>query len=123
VPRWSRPAVRLPAFAALALVGGVFPSFSPGATVYVLALGLTVIVLGHLPPRPGVAPPPVGRRAWWWAVPVLLFGVPELVDYVLGSAYSHPSLSRLLDPVLDGYPARCTGYLIWLLIFWAVVRR
>ncbi|GIH13677.1 hypothetical protein [Rugosimonospora africana] len=167
--------VRVLVLALLALVGALFPSFSPAANLYVLVVGGTLAWLalsgrlarralaGPLPattpapvlveaPLPVEAPVPVeapmftpttpttpvaagpgpaareassrlSPAAAWWLVPVLLLGVVELTDLALGSTYPHPTLSNLLDPVLDHYPVRAAAYFGWLAAFWWLVRR
>ncbi|HEX6499483.1 MAG TPA: hypothetical protein VF054_10680 [Micromonosporaceae bacterium] len=120
---WTRPAVLVPVFAVLALVGGFFPSFSIEANLYMIALGGVFAWLGlsgRVPRRP---PAPVGRGAAWWLVPALLLAGVELVDFLLGSTDAHPTLSLLADPVLDRYVARAAGYFGWLTVFWGLVRR
>jgi hypothetical protein len=138
--------------ALLALIGGLFTSFSPLANLYVLLVGGALACLGlsgRLIRRPASVPlavPEVGpdpvpaptaarapravgsravgsRAAAWWLVPVLLLGVVELVDFSLGSTYPHPTLSVLLDPVLDRYLARAAVYFGWLAAFWGLARR
>jgi hypothetical protein len=120
----GRPAVPLPVLAAAALVGATLPSFSAAATGYVL--GLTAVLAGlglsgRLGRRP--VPPRPPRAALWWLVPVLLVAVVELVDFVLGSTYPHPSVSRLLDPPLSWYPVRALAYFGWLAAFYDLARR
>jgi hypothetical protein len=38
----------------------------------------------------------------------------ELIAVFWGNDSAHPTLSLLLDPVLDTYPGRLFGYLAWL---------
>lgn len=123
-PAWARPMVMLPALAGCALVGGLFPSFSKRATFAVLLFGGLLVWLGssgRLPRRPVPRRLPAG--AAWWLVPVLFLAVVELVNFLLGSTYPHPTLSVLLDPVLAQYPARAAAYFGWLTGLWALVRR
>jgi hypothetical protein len=40
--------------------------------------------------------------AWW------------LVAFRWGNDPAHPTLSLLLDPMLENYPARVLGYTLWL---------
>ncbi len=123
-PTWARPAILLPGFALAAIVGATFPSFSLRAAVTVWGLGAFVCWLGtggrssRIP-----APDGLGSAAWWWAVPALLLAIVELVSFILGSTYPHPSLSVLADPLLHQYVARGLAYFAWLAGFWALVRR
>jgi hypothetical protein len=124
VPPWTRPVVMIPALAACALVGALFPSFSKRSTFAVLLLGGLLIWLGssgRLPRRP--VPRRLHRGAAWWLVPTLFLALVELVNFLFGSTYPHPTLSVLLDPVLARYPARAAVYFGWLSGLWGLVRR
>ncbi len=121
---WSRPVFLVPVFGLLSLVGGLFPSFSLQANLYVLVIGGTMTWLGlsgRLPRRP------VGRRlgvgAAWWLVPALLLALVELVSAIYDSTPAHPTISVLMDPILDVYLARVLAYFLWLGAFWTLVRR
>lgn len=83
------------------------------AAVAVLLPGLVLVVArARRPPRPADRPPRSAALAWagvalagaaWW-----------LVALAWGNDRDHPTLSLLLDPVLDTYPGRLAGYLAWL---------
>jgi hypothetical protein len=121
---WGRPAVLVPVFALLALVGGQLPSFSLAANAYVLALGGAMAWLGlsgRVPRRPARARLGPGTR--WWVLPSAVLAVAEVVTYVLGSSYDYPTLSRLSDPVLAAEPVRSACYFAWLSGFWGLMRR
>jgi hypothetical protein len=60
VRAWDRPAVTVPVFAALALVGGQLPSFTTAANLYILGTGGTLIILGR---RMAPSRLVLGRRA------------------------------------------------------------
>lgn len=114
----------IPLFVPLALLGGFFPSFSLTANLYVLLLGSVLMVAGfssRLPRR--AAPETLAPGIVWWLLPLLVFAVTELSSFVLGSTYTHPTLSILLDPLLDGYLLRSLAYFGWLTAFWGLVRR
>jgi hypothetical protein len=121
---WARPLVLVPVFALISLVGALFPSFSIGANVLVLATGGTLFWLGFSDrlPRRG-SPLRLAGRAGWWLLPALLLAFVEVTNFALGSTYAHPTLSLLADPVLEGYPARAVGYFGWLMAYWGLVRR
>jgi hypothetical protein len=121
---WARPLVVVPALAACALVGALFPSFSKRSTFAVLLFGGALIWLGssgRLPRRP--VPRRLSGTAAWWLVPTLFLAIVELVNFLFGSTYPHPTLSVLLDPVLARYPARAAVYFGWLAGLWGLVRR
>jgi hypothetical protein len=121
---YLRRIVLLPAGAVLSLVGGLFPSFSPAAYLYILVIGglLTWLGLSGWLSRSPV-PRRLSRPALWWLLPAGLFAVVEAVDYGLGSTYAHPTVSLLMDGPLDRYPARAAAYFAWLYAFWGLVRR
>ncbi|HEY9392227.1 MAG TPA: hypothetical protein VIR27_20945 [Mycobacteriales bacterium] len=106
------------------LAGG-FGSFTWQSTVAVLVPGLTVFALGVArPPDRRPRPVPVGATgAAAWSVPLLTFCVLEIVDDLLGSTYAHPTLSVLMDPVLDGHVWRSMAYFVWIVTGWALVKR
>jgi hypothetical protein len=121
---WDRPLVTVPTFVFLALVGGLFPSFSVTANLYVLVLGGVLMWLG-LSGRVAKRPSPwrLTRAAAWWLVPATLFVLVELGNDLLGSTYAHPTLSVLLDDPLAHYSVRSLAYFAWLGAFWGLVRR
>jgi len=116
--------VTVPTFVLLALVGGLFPSFSMSANVYVLLVGGVLTWLG-LSGRVAKRPSPwrLDRRAAWWLVPAGLFVAVELSNDLLGSTHAHPTLSVLLDAPLTVYSVRSLAYFAWLGAFWGLVRR
>jgi hypothetical protein len=121
---WARPLVLVPIFALISLVGALFPSFSVGANLLILASGGTLFWLGLSDrlPRRG-SPPQLAGRAGWWLLPALLLAFIELTNFALGSTYAHPTLSLLADPVLEDYLARAAAYFAWLMAYWGLVRR
>jgi hypothetical protein len=123
-PTWDRPIVLIPSFVLLSAIGGLFPSFSLPANLYVLAVGGTMLWLGlsgRLPRRP--APRRLDRAAAWWLLPALTLAAVELATFIGGSTYHSPTLSLLSDPVLESYLARAALYFGWLTAFWGLVRR
>ncbi|MBV1848584.1 hypothetical protein [Catellatospora tritici] len=121
---WARAHVMLPVFVPLSLIGGLLPSFSLAANLYVLALGGGMLVAGmssRLPRR--AAPSGLLPGVVWWLLPLAIFVVVEVFTFGMGSTNAYPTLSLLADPVLDGYPARALAYFGWLCAFWGLVRR
>jgi hypothetical protein len=122
---WARPQVMVPTFVPLSLLGGLLPSFSLAANLYVLLLGGGLLGAGlsswlprHVAP-PLVLAPGVG----WWLVPIGIFVVVEAITFGLGSTHDYPTLSVLADPLLDSYLVRSVSYFGWLTAFWGLVRR
>ncbi|HZN75938.1 MAG TPA: hypothetical protein VFC00_30275 [Micromonosporaceae bacterium] len=124
VQPWARPVVLLPVFALVSLVGGLFPSFSNLANIYVVAIGGTLFWLGlthRVPRRP--TPRRLGKGVVWWLLPLLSLSLLELAMFVAGSTYEYPTLSLLADPWLEGYLARSAAYFGWVTAFWGLIRR
>lgn len=121
---WDRPTVLLPILGLLSAVGGLFPSFSLQANLYLLAIGGTLCWLGlsgRVPRR--AAPLRVERPAARWLLPALALALVELVTFIGGSTYDYPTLSLLADPILESYLVRSALYFGWLTTFWGLVRR
>jgi hypothetical protein len=114
----------MPLFALVALVGGLFGSFTLSANLLVLAVGGTFMWLG-LTSRAGRRQPPtrLSRGAVWWLFPVLALSLLELATFLRQSFEDFPTLSLIADPFLDGYLARSAAYFAWLAGFWVLVRR
>jgi len=124
VRAFDRPLVMVPVFALIAAVGGLFPSFTSGANLLVHAIGGTMFWLG-ISGRAGRRPVPsrLPRSAGWWLVPLLLMALTELWAFLHTPDPNYPTLSLLLDPVLEGYLPRAVAYFAWLGGFWVLVRR
>jgi hypothetical protein len=94
------------------------------AAVAVLLAGIGLFVLGarwRPTDRPRVRPP---RSAMMqWLAVASLIAAWEVVAFVWGNDADRPTLSLLLDPVLDTYPGRFLGWVAWLLAGrWLVTR-
>lgn len=121
---WTRPYVMSAAFIPLSLLGGLFPSFSITANLYVLVLGAALLVAGMSRRMPRIsAPEELPPGVAWWLIPVGLLAVFEVATFALGSKPEFPTLSLLADPLLNSYPIRSATYFVWLTIFWGMVRR
>ena len=121
---WTRPVVLVPVFVLISLIGGTLPSLSLPANLLVLGTGGALFWLGmsnSVARRP--APRRLSRHAVWWLLPILVLAAVELTNFTFGSTYSHPTLSLLFDPVLEGYLARAALYFGWLSAFWGLIRR
>jgi hypothetical protein len=114
----------VPLFVPLSLLGGLFPSFSLTANLYVLLLG-SVLMAASMSSRVArrAGPATLGSGIAWWLLPLGVFVAVELNSFLMGSTRSHPTLSVLLDPLLEGYLPRSLAYFGWLTVFWGMVRR
>ena len=121
---WTRPYVMGGAFIPLSLLGGLFPSFSLAANLYVLLLGTALMVAGLSSRMPRiVTPQEIAPGVVWWLLPVGLFVAVEVATYAGGSSFDYPTLSLLADPLLESYLLRSAAYFGWLIVFWGMVRR
>ena len=98
------------------------PLTVPAAVAVVLAGAVLLALAARRRPLPRRL---VGSRrgALPWLVLLLLLASWELTAVFWGNDRAHPTLSLLLDPVLDTYPGRLIGYLAWLSVGrWLVTR-
>jgi hypothetical protein len=104
---------------------------SDAATVAVAAPGLVVVVLACLRDRYaglGTRRPRTARTVLAWAAVVALFAAWDLAAWLQQPAYNvasydHPTISLLLDPVLEPWPVRFAAWCGWLYVGWRLVRR
>jgi hypothetical protein len=75
----------------------------------------------HVPRRR--SQPRLSRQTAWWLVPLGVLVTVEVANFMFGSNFAHPTLSKLADPLLEGYTARSAMYFGWLVAFWGLVRR
>jgi hypothetical protein len=133
LPRRKRLLIGLSWLAAgllYAAVVGSFTRYSWPATIFVVALGCLMIAVswqGPLRQRPVLAGPPL-RRAWLWAVVLVVGGLVELNSlleqpHLTTDSYAHPTISALTDPLLASHPGRSVALGAWLLGGWFVVGR
>jgi hypothetical protein len=95
-----------------ALVAALCRPLTAAAAVAVLVPGVVLAAVAVArTPRPAAVP---RSAAVPWVVLLGAAGVWELVLFVWGNDAERPTLSLLLDPVLDTYPGRLVGYLGWL---------
>lgn len=102
-----------------AMLGATFTSHSVPALVAVLVPGTAALAAVALPRRPRLPGGRFGRRHLVWLVWALLFTAWEVTSLLLGEL----SFSLLLDPVLEIYPLRVAGWVLWLGGLWLLVRR
>lgn len=90
------------------------------AAVALPAVAWVVLVVRRRPPPRVVL---AHRHLRPWAGLVALFAVWEATAALWGNDAAHPTLSLLLDPVLETYPGRVAGWIAWLgLGRWLVTR-
>jgi len=121
---WDRPLVVVPVLVLVSSVGGLFPSFSVSGNLYVLAVGGTFMWMG-LAGVAGRRPAPrrIPRAGMLWLIPAALLAVVEAITFGLRDAENFPTLSLIMDPLLEDYLARSAVYFAWLTAFWGLIRR
>lgn len=102
---------------AYAAFGATFVSHSVGALVAVLVPVTAVLATVPFATRARAGRP--DRTHLPWLVWVLAFGVWELVALLANDL----TISLLMDPVLEIYPPRVAGWVLWLWAGWLLVRR
>ncbi len=109
VDRWDAAA------AGYALVAAICAPLTALAAVAVLVPGALLVALRATRP---VRPLPAGGvstgAAVLWLALVAVGGAWWLLAFLWGNDPEHPTLSLLLDPVLETYPGRVLGYAVWL---------
>ena len=125
---WTR-ALLIAALTGIALVGAAFPPHGWPATVVVLVPATVVLVLAARRPPDQARPSPAIRRGvlvWsLLAAAGLAWEAYAFVRQPDWSRASHadPTLSTLLDPVLEHGPLRVVGWLVWLWAGWRLISR
>jgi hypothetical protein len=112
VPAGRRLAVVV-AVGAYALVAALARPLTIPSTVTVLLPGVLIAVYGVRRPPSRPVHTTGATVATWIGLGVLFCGW-ELVAFSWGNDAAHPTFSLLADPVLDTYPGRVAGYLLWL---------
>jgi hypothetical protein len=59
----------------------------------------------------------------YWAICIAATLEWEASAFRAGSRPWHPSLTQLIDPLIQPHPVRTGAFLVWLLAGWALVRR
>jgi hypothetical protein len=114
---------------AVAWIGSGFQSHSTSATVAVALTAVAVLVLAvRRPAGTAVHTPRLRRALVWWSALLVAALLWEAYAFVqqpdwTAASYAHPTLSTLLDPILEQRPFRLVGWLIWLRAGWVLVPR
>lgn len=127
-PRWlCRWWPVLPAAGLVGLVVATQPRTSPAVELVLAAVGVTALVVVLRAGAGGARPPTSTRRAWVWAVPLLAGALFELGNFLTQpdphtDNLDHPTLSAIVDPLLDGSGVRAAVTVAWVLVGWALLR-
>ncbi|MCM6772330.1 hypothetical protein NDR87_01420 [Nocardia sp. CDC159] len=127
-PRWRR-AVVVAMWVGLAGIGTTTRPFTAAATALVLIpVGVLLVLVLRRPAVPNRPTSRLRRGIYVWSgllAAVLAweaFAYVRQPDWTQPSA-EHPTLSTLLDPVLQQGPLRFAGWLAWLWVGWRLARR
>jgi hypothetical protein len=104
--------------------GGTAP-FSAKALLSVLLPGavLGAIAYGR-PPERIPAPESVDLTGFsYWVICIALLFEWEASAFRDGSGWWHPSLTALINPMLQPHPVKSAAVAVWLLSGWALVKR
>ena len=109
------------------LVVAVQPRTSPAVELALAGVGAAAMVVVLRAGAGGPLEARSSRRAWVWAVPLLAGSLFELANFLTQpdprtDNLDHPTLSALIDPLLDGRLVRAVVTVAWVLVGWALVR-
>lgn len=90
--------------------------FTWPALIAVALAGIVTIVLGTRRRRPSEPTTLDGRGAVIWAIVFAVLVGWELAAYFQHPRADHPTLSALVDPVIDWRPARALAFLAWIVL-------
>jgi hypothetical protein len=106
------------------VAGGTAP-FSAKALLSVLLPGAVVAVIAYGRGPERIQPPDsldITGFSYWIVVLGALFEW-EASAFRDNSAWWHPSLTKLVDPLIAPHPVKSLAFLLWLLAGWGLVRR
>jgi len=128
LPRWlERPWPVAGAAVVLATVVALSPRTSAVVEAALGVVGVAALAVTLLAGRGAPAAPGRSLRTWPWAVVVLVGCLLELANFLTQpdpqtDNPAHPTLSALVDPLLDDGWVRAVAAGAWLLLGWWVVR-
>jgi hypothetical protein len=99
--------------------------FTRNALLVVLLPGAVLAAIGFgRPPRRVPAPDRLDvAGVSYWAICITALFEWEAAAFRDNASWWHPSLTLLIDPMLEARPVKTAGILTWLLSGWALVRR
>jgi hypothetical protein len=127
LPTVGSAKVRLAAVAAVVLgyvlVGGGLHSFTWPAMVWTALGGLAIFLLAWRGARSPASVPVSRAGVLTWTAWLAAVAGWELWALSMHPRSNHPTISSLLDGVVDTYPGRSAALLAWLALGWWLARR
>jgi hypothetical protein len=113
------------ALVAYSWVAGATSPFSANALLAVLLPGAVLAAIAcRFPPE---RIPPLDRLDVlgfsYWVICIAVLFEWEAAAFRDNSLWWHPSLTALVNPLIDPHPLKSAAVLVWLLAGWALVRR
>jgi hypothetical protein len=126
LPTVGSTKLRRSAFAVAVLgyvwIGGGLRSFTWPAMVWTALGGLAIFLVAWRGSRSPASVPASGTGALTWTVWLAAATGWELWALSMHPRSSHPTISSLLDGVVDTYPGRSAALLAWLALGWWLAR-
>ena len=127
LPTVGSTTLRLSAFAAAVLgyvlIGGTLRSFTWPAMVWTTLGGLAIFFVAWRRVGSPVREPASRAGALTWTLWLAAVAGWELWALSMHPRSSHPTISSLLDGIVDTYPGRSVALLAWLALGWWLARR
>jgi hypothetical protein len=120
--RWGPQAVVVVTLCFVWVAGGL-RSFTWPAMVFTAVGGLAIFVVAGRSAGPSTATPANRRDLAVWALWLGAVTGWELWALSMDPRSSHPTLSSLLNNVIETHPGRSAALLVWLALGWWLARR
>ena len=123
-----RPAIWLGVVLVVATLGARTHPFDRAATVLIaVSAGVVIVSAVRRPSEPDALPARLRNGLFLWAPLLLAVAAWELFAISRQESWNtpdpaHPTVSTLLDPMLEQGPGRWAGWLIWLAAGWRLLR-
>ena len=120
---------RLPVWAALGAGIAAYAWWAVGRSPYSAAATVAILLPGVAATLAGTATRPrtarTSEEVRWapWVAVVAAAGVWQLFAYLQHPRHDHPTVSSLLNALLDSHPARAVAFILWIAAALYLARR